>query len=62
MLYAVCVVLAYFMEKKDKEMYPEYYAEIEKDVVLVAAPVKAFPTPRMLRSTATTTPPMTSRG
>jgi sec-independent protein translocase protein TatC len=25
------VVLAYFMEKKDREAYPEYYAQIEKD-------------------------------
>lgn len=30
-LYAICVVLAYFMEKKDREAYPEYYAQIEKD-------------------------------
>lgn len=30
-LYGVCVTLAYFMEKKDKEAYPEYYAELEKD-------------------------------
>lgn len=30
-LYAICVVLAYFMEKKDREAYPEYYAELEKD-------------------------------
>lgn len=30
-LYAICIVLAYFMEKKDKEAYPEYYAQIEKD-------------------------------
>ncbi|MES2508074.1 MAG: twin-arginine translocase subunit TatC [Verrucomicrobiota bacterium] len=30
-LYAICVTLAYFMEKKDKEAYPEYYAELEKD-------------------------------
>lgn len=30
-LYAICVILAYFMEKKDKEAYPEYYAELEKD-------------------------------
>jgi Tat protein translocase TatC len=30
-LYAICVVLAYFMEKKDKEAYPEYYAELAKD-------------------------------
>lgn len=30
-LYAICITLAYFMEKKDKEAYPEYYAELEKD-------------------------------
>ena len=30
-LYAICVVLAYMMEKKDREAYPEYYAQIEKD-------------------------------
>ena len=30
-LYAICVYLAYLMEKKDKAAYPEYYAEIEKD-------------------------------
>lgn len=30
-LYAICIVLAYFMEKKDKEAYPEYYAQLEKD-------------------------------
>lgn len=30
-LYAVCVWLAYFMEKKDRAEYPEYYAQIEKD-------------------------------
>lgn len=30
-LYAICIVLAYFMEKKDREAYPEYYAQIEKD-------------------------------
>jgi len=30
-LYGICVILAYFMEKKDKEAYPEYYAELAKD-------------------------------
>jgi sec-independent protein translocase protein TatC len=30
-LYAICIVLAYFMEKKDRAAYPEYYAQIEKD-------------------------------
>lgn len=30
-LYAICVWLAYFMEKKDRAAYPEYYAQLEKD-------------------------------
>lgn len=30
-LYAICVWLAYLMEKKDRAAYPEYYAQIEKD-------------------------------
>ncbi|HEY1082393.1 MAG TPA: twin-arginine translocase subunit TatC [Prosthecobacter sp.] len=30
-LYGICVTLAYFMEKKDRQAYPEYYAELEKD-------------------------------
>lgn len=30
-LYEICIWLAYFMEKKDREAYPEYYAELEKD-------------------------------
>lgn len=30
-LYGICVLLAYFMEKKDRAAYPEYYAQIEKD-------------------------------
>jgi sec-independent protein translocase protein TatC len=30
-LYGICVWLAYFMEKKDKAAYPEYYAQLEKD-------------------------------
>ncbi len=30
-LYAICVYLAYLMEKKDKAAFPEYYAQIEKD-------------------------------
>lgn len=30
-LYAICVWLAYMMEKKDRAAYPEYYAQIEKD-------------------------------
>lgn len=30
-LYGICVILAYFLEKKDREAFPEYYAELEKD-------------------------------
>lgn len=30
-LYAVCMWLAYMMEKKDRAAFPEYYAQIEKD-------------------------------
>jgi Tat protein translocase TatC len=30
-LYGICVWLAYFMEKKDKAAYPEYYAQLDKD-------------------------------
>ena len=30
-LYAICVWLAYAMEKKDRAAYPEYYADIDKD-------------------------------
>jgi sec-independent protein translocase protein TatC len=30
-LYAICVVLAYFIDKKDREAYPEYHAELAKD-------------------------------
>jgi hypothetical protein len=33
-------VLAYFMEKKDKAAYPEYYAQIEKDEKELEAAVK----------------------
>jgi sec-independent protein translocase protein TatC len=31
LFYAICVWLAYFMEKKDRAAYPEYYAQLEKD-------------------------------
>lgn len=30
-LYAICVWLAYIMEKKDRAAFPEYYADIDKD-------------------------------
>ena len=37
-LYAVCVILAYFIEKKDREAFPDYYAQLEKDEQELAAP------------------------
>lgn len=40
LLYAICIVLAYFMEKKDREAYPEYYAQIEKDEKQLESEVK----------------------
>jgi Tat protein translocase TatC len=30
-LYEICIWLSYFMEKKDREAYPEYYAQLDKD-------------------------------
>ncbi|WP_395736143.1 twin-arginine translocase subunit TatC [Prosthecobacter sp.] len=30
-LYETCIWLAYFMEKKDRAAFPEYYADIDKD-------------------------------
>ena len=30
-LYEICIWLAYSMDKKDREMYPEYYKELDKD-------------------------------
>lgn len=30
-LYEICIWLARYLEKKDREMYPEYYKEIERD-------------------------------
>jgi sec-independent protein translocase protein TatC len=39
-LYGICVILAYFMEKKDKEAYPEYYAELAKDEKELGTAVK----------------------
>ena len=30
-LYEICIWLAYFMEKKDRAEYPEYYAQLDKD-------------------------------
>jgi sec-independent protein translocase protein TatC len=37
-LYEICIWLAYFMEKKDREAYPEYYKELEEDEKSMAAP------------------------
>ena len=36
-LYEICIWLARYLEKKDRQMYPEYYAEIEKDEKELAA-------------------------
>lgn len=30
-LYEICIWLAYYMDKKDRELYPEYYKELEAD-------------------------------
>ncbi len=30
-LYEICIWLAYYMQKKDKEAYPEYYKQLEED-------------------------------
>jgi Tat protein translocase TatC len=30
-LYEICIWLAYFLEKKERQMYPEFYAERDKD-------------------------------
>lgn len=30
-LYEICIWLAYFMEKKDRQLNPEYYADIERE-------------------------------
>ncbi len=37
-LYEICIWLAYFMAKKDREAYPEYYKELEEDEKAIAAP------------------------
>lgn len=39
-LYEICIWLAYFMEKKDREAYPEYYADLDKDAKELEAEVK----------------------
>jgi sec-independent protein translocase protein TatC len=30
-LYEICIWLAYFMEKRDRQLYPEYYKDIDED-------------------------------
>jgi Tat protein translocase TatC len=35
-MYEVCIWLAFFMEKKDREAYPEYYAQLDKDEAALA--------------------------
>ena len=30
-LYEICIWLAYYMEKRDRKLYPEYYKDIDKD-------------------------------
>jgi hypothetical protein len=37
LLYEICIWLAYFMEKRDRELYPEYYAQLEKDEAALSA-------------------------
>ena len=37
-LYEICIWLAYYMEKKDREAYPEYYQQLEEDEKAMAAP------------------------
>jgi Tat protein translocase TatC len=36
-MYEICIWLAYFMEKKDREAYPEYYAQLDKDEAAMQA-------------------------
>jgi Tat protein translocase TatC len=35
-MYEACIWLAYYLEKKDRAMYPEYYKELEKDEAALA--------------------------
>jgi sec-independent protein translocase protein TatC len=37
-LYEVCIWLAYYMEKKDRTAFPEYYAELDKDEKALDSP------------------------
>jgi sec-independent protein translocase protein TatC len=36
-LYEICIWLARYLDKKDREMYPEYYKELEKDEAAMKA-------------------------
>lgn len=40
-LYEICIWLARYLEKKDREMYPEYYKELDKDEAELAAETQA---------------------
>lgn len=40
-LYEICIWLAYYMQKKDKEAYPEYYQQLEEDDKALKADEKA---------------------
>lgn len=39
-LYEICIWLAYLMEKKDREAYPEYYKQLEEDEKAMEEPAK----------------------
>ncbi|MEZ0385989.1 MAG: twin-arginine translocase subunit TatC, partial [Verrucomicrobium sp.] len=36
LLYEICIWLAYYMEKKDRQLYPEYYKEMDEEAKEVA--------------------------
>ncbi len=38
-LYLICIWLAYLMEKKERQLYPEFYAEQDKDAAELEKPV-----------------------
>lgn len=40
-LYEICIWLARYLEKKDREMYPEYYKELDKDEAELAVETQA---------------------
>jgi sec-independent protein translocase protein TatC len=37
-LYEICIWIAYYMEKKDRAEFPEYYAELDKDAKALETP------------------------